>query len=49
MKHLRTAALNRMDLVVAGKLEPAPDKTEAAAQKRLWRGKNFGKITLDIS
>jgi len=36
MKHLRTAALNRMDLVVAGKLKPALDKTEAAAaQKQL--------------
>jgi NADPH:quinone reductase-like Zn-dependent oxidoreductase len=43
-----------MDLVVAGKLKPVVDKTfplkeAAAAQERLWRGENFGKITLDIS
>ncbi len=43
-----------MDLVVAGKLKPIIDKTfplkeAAAAQERLWRGNNFGKITLDIS
>jgi len=43
-----------MDLVVAGKLKPVLDKTfplkeAAAAQERLWRGENFGKITLDIS
>ena len=42
-----------MDLVVAGKLHPALDKTfplkeAAAAQERLWKGENFGKITLDI-
>jgi NADPH:quinone reductase-like Zn-dependent oxidoreductase len=42
-----------MDLVVAGKLKPILDKTfplkdAAAAQERLWRGDNFGKITLDI-
>lgn len=42
-----------MDLVVGGKLKPVVDKTfplkEAAiAQERLWRNKNFGKITLDI-
>ncbi|MBI5824396.1 MAG: zinc-binding dehydrogenase [Chloroflexi bacterium] len=42
-----------MDLVVAGKLKPVLDKTfplkeAAAAQERLWRGDNFGKITLDI-
>lgn len=42
-----------MDLVVAGKLEPIIDKTyslkdAAAAQERLWRGDNFGKITLAI-
>jgi NADPH:quinone reductase-like Zn-dependent oxidoreductase len=42
-----------MDLVVAGKLKPVLDKTfplkeTAAAQERLWRGENFGKITLDI-
>jgi NADPH:quinone reductase-like Zn-dependent oxidoreductase len=43
-----------MDLVVAGKLKPVIDRTfplteAAAAQERLWRGENFGKITLDIS
>ena len=43
-----------MDLVVAGKLKPVIDKTfplkeAAAAQERLWRGENFGKITLNIS
>ncbi|OHB77067.1 MAG: hypothetical protein A2W31_10040 [Planctomycetes bacterium RBG_16_64_10] len=43
-----------MELVVAGKLKPVIDKTfplkeAAAAQERLWRGENFGKITLDIS
>jgi NADPH:quinone reductase-like Zn-dependent oxidoreductase len=42
-----------MDLVIAGKLKPVIDKTftlkeAAAAQERLWRGENFGKITLDI-
>lgn len=42
-----------MDLVVAGKLKPVLDTTfplkdAAAAQERLWRGENFGKITLDI-
>ncbi|NJN79954.1 MAG: zinc-binding dehydrogenase [Anaerolineales bacterium] len=42
-----------MDLVVAGKLKPVIDKTfdlkdAARAQERLWRGENFGKITLDI-
>jgi len=42
-----------MDLVVAGKLHPALDKTfpleeAAAAQERLWQGEHFGKITLDI-
>lgn len=42
-----------MDLVVAGKLKPIIDKTfslkdAAAAQARLWRGDNFGKITLAI-
>jgi len=42
-----------MDLIVAGKLHPALDKSfplkeAAAAQERLWDGKNFGKITLDI-
>jgi NADPH:quinone reductase-like Zn-dependent oxidoreductase len=43
-----------MDLVVTGKLKPVLDKTfplkeATAAQERLWRGENFGKITLDIS
>jgi len=43
-----------MNLVFAGKLKPILDKTHplqeaAAAQERLWRGENFGKITLDIS
>ncbi|GMV34843.1 MAG: alcohol dehydrogenase [Chloroflexi bacterium CFX1] len=43
-----------MDLVVAGKLKPVIDRTypledAAAAQERLWRGENFGKITLEIA
>ena len=43
-----------MNLVVTGKLKPVIDKMyplkeAAAAQERLWRGENFGKITLDIS
>lgn len=43
-----------MNLIIEGKLKPIIDKTfplkEAAyAQERLWRGENFGKITLDIS
>ncbi|HEX2996462.1 MAG TPA: zinc-binding dehydrogenase [Anaerolineales bacterium] len=42
-----------MDLIVAGKLKPVVDRTypladAAAAQERLWRNENFGKITLDI-
>ncbi|HRQ24701.1 MAG TPA: zinc-binding dehydrogenase [Anaerolineales bacterium] len=42
-----------MDLITAGKLKPIIDKTfplqdAAQAQERLWRGENFGKITLDI-
>lgn len=42
-----------MDLVTTGKLRPVLDqsfplKEAAAAQERLWRGENFGKITLDI-
>jgi NADPH:quinone reductase-like Zn-dependent oxidoreductase len=42
-----------MDLIVAGKLKPILDKMfplkdAAAAQERLWRNDNFGKITLDI-
>jgi len=43
-----------MDLIVAGKLKPILDRIfplqeAAAAQERLWRGENFGKITLDIT
>jgi NADPH:quinone reductase-like Zn-dependent oxidoreductase len=42
-----------MDLVVAGKLQPVIDQTfplkeAASAQERLWKGENFGKITLAI-
>ena len=42
-----------MELVVKGVLEPVLDKSfplqdAAIAQERLWNGKNFGKITLDI-
>ena len=42
-----------MDLIVSGKLKPTLDKSfplkdAAAAQERLWKGENFGKITLDI-
>ncbi len=42
-----------MDLIVAGKLKPVLDrsyplKDAAAAQERLWRNENFGKITLEI-
>lgn len=42
-----------MDLIVAGKLKPILDKIyplqdAAAAQERLWKNENFGKITLDI-
>jgi NADPH:quinone reductase-like Zn-dependent oxidoreductase len=42
-----------MDLIVAGKLKPILDTTypledAAAAQERLWRNENFGKITLEI-
>ena len=42
-----------MQLVVAGKLHPVLDKSfplkeAAVAQERLWHGKNFGKITLNI-
>jgi len=42
-----------MELIVAGKLRPALDQTfelkdAAAAQTRLERGGNFGKITLAI-
>jgi NADPH:quinone reductase-like Zn-dependent oxidoreductase len=42
-----------MDLIIARKLKPVIDKSypleeAAAAQERLWRNENFGKITLDI-
>ena len=42
-----------MDLIVKGVLEPALDSSfpledADAAQERLWKGENFGKITLDI-
>lgn len=42
-----------LGLVCAGKLKAVIDQTfplheAAAAQERLWRGDNFGKITLDI-
>jgi NADPH:quinone reductase-like Zn-dependent oxidoreductase len=42
-----------MDLIAAGKLKPILDtmyplKEAVAAQERLWRNENFGKITLDI-
>ena len=42
-----------MGLIVSGKLKPIMDRTyplkeAAAAQERLWRNENFGKITLDI-
>ncbi|WKZ38024.1 MAG: zinc-binding dehydrogenase [Anaerolineales bacterium] len=43
-----------MDLIAAGTLSPVVDQTfplqeAAAAQERLWRGENFGKITLAIA
>jgi NADPH:quinone reductase-like Zn-dependent oxidoreductase len=43
-----------MDLVVAGKLKPVLDtqfplQDAAAAQERLWKNENFGKIALDIA
>lgn len=52
MSHLKDFA-TVMDLVVAGKLQPVIDKTfplidAAAAQERLWKGENFGKVTLAI-
>jgi NADPH:quinone reductase-like Zn-dependent oxidoreductase len=42
-----------MDLIVGGELKPILDKIyplqdAAAAQERLWRNENFGKITLEI-
>lgn len=42
-----------MDLVVAGELKPILDSSfplaeASTAQKHLWNGMNFGKITLDI-
>ena len=45
--------ITAMDLVAAGKLQPALDQTfplkdAASAQKRLENGEQFGKITLDI-
>jgi NADPH:quinone reductase-like Zn-dependent oxidoreductase len=52
MSHLKDFSAV-MDLVVAGKLKPIVDKTfplkdAAAAQERLWKGENFGKITLEV-
>lgn len=52
MSHLKDFS-TVMDLVVAGKLKPVMDKTfplkdAAAAQERLWKGENFGKITLEV-
>ena len=43
-----------IDLIVGGKLKPILDNTyplqeAAAAQERLWRNENFGKITLEIA
>jgi NADPH:quinone reductase-like Zn-dependent oxidoreductase len=43
-----------MDLIVAGKLKPVLDQRfplqeAAAAQERLWKNENFGKVTLEIS
>lgn len=51
MSHLKDFA-TVMDLVMAGKLQPILDKTfplkdAAVAQEQLWKGENFGKITLD--
>lgn len=52
MSHLKDFS-TVMDLVMAGKLKPVIDRTfpleeAAAAQERLWKGENFGKITLEI-
>ena len=52
MSHLKDFS-TVMDLVVAGKLKPVIDQTfpleeAAAAQERLWKGENFGKITLEV-
>lgn len=52
MSHLKDFS-TVMDLVVAGKLKPIVDKTfplkdAAAAQERLWKGENFGKVTLEV-
>jgi NADPH:quinone reductase-like Zn-dependent oxidoreductase len=52
MSHLKDFS-TAMDLVVAGRLKPVIDRTfpleeAAAAQERLWKGENFGKITLEI-
>jgi NADPH:quinone reductase-like Zn-dependent oxidoreductase len=42
-----------MDFIVTGKLKPVTDRTyplkdAALGQERLWKNKNFGKVTLDI-
>jgi NADPH:quinone reductase-like Zn-dependent oxidoreductase len=53
MSHLKDFS-TVMNLVAAGKLKPVIDQTfpleeAAAAQERLWKGENFGKITLEVS
>jgi NADPH:quinone reductase-like Zn-dependent oxidoreductase len=53
MSHLKDFS-TVMDLIVAGKLKPVIDRTfpleeAAAAQERLWKGENFGKITLEVT
>ncbi len=53
MSHLKDFS-TVMDLVMAGKLKPVIDQTfpleeAAAAQERLWKGENFGKITLEVT
>jgi len=52
MSHLRDFS-TVMDLVTGGRLKPVLDETfplreAGAAQERLWRGENLGKITLEI-
>jgi NADPH:quinone reductase-like Zn-dependent oxidoreductase len=52
MSHLKDFS-TAMELVTAGKLQPVIDRTfpleeAAAAQERLWKGENFGRITLEI-
>ncbi len=52
MSHLKDFS-TVMDLVVTGKLKPVIDRTfpledAAIAQERLWKGENFGKITLEV-